>query len=112
MLIFQTKMVEESYPGIICLGNIFDQDCHERGGEKIERCLEMASGREVIVLCSPPKAPQRRSARRLPSLETKFATRRQLSSANRDVPGLRVSLSWIFHARHILCTFVPVHTVG
>jgi glycosyltransferase involved in cell wall biosynthesis len=107
-------MAEPTHPRIICLSNIFDQHYHDLRGEKIDRglssikrqvlfqCLEKASGREVIVLSSPPKAAERRAGKWLPPLETKFSTHRQFFCAGWDVPKLRVPLSWIFYACHVL----------
>ena len=109
------SMKEKNRSRIVCLTSVFDQHYHDLRGEKTEhhlltisfrrdvlRCLEMASGREVIVLSSPPKAVERRTAKWLPPVETKFVTYRQLFCANWDVPKLRVPLSWIFYARHAL----------
>lgn len=108
------SMEEKLRPKIVCLSNAFDQHYHDVRGEKVERCLtasfrrelfsclEMASGRELIVLSVPPKAQERRAGRWLPAVETKFATHRQLFCANWDVPKLRIPLAWIFYARHVL----------
>jgi glycosyltransferase involved in cell wall biosynthesis len=99
---------------VIFLTNIFDQHYHDVRQEKVDpcltiacrtdmfRCLETASGREVVLLSSPPKASQRRTGKWLPSVETKFATFRQLFCGNWDFPKLRVPLSWFFYARHVL----------
>ncbi len=107
-------MAEPTHPRIICLSNVFDQHYHDLRGEKIDRslssikrqvlfqCLEKASGREVIVLSAQPKAAERRAGKWLPPLETKFSTHRQFFCANWDVPKLRVPLSWIFYACHVL----------
>lgn len=107
-------MAEPTHPRIICLSNVFDQHYHDLREEKIDRslssikrqvlfqCLEKASGREVIVLSVQPKAAKRRSGKWLPPLETKFSTHRQFFCAGWDVPKLRVPLSWIFYARHVL----------
>jgi glycosyltransferase involved in cell wall biosynthesis len=107
-------MAKSSCPKIVCLSNIFDQNYHDLRGEEVGRslttpfrrdlfrCLEMASGREVVVLSWPPKAAKRRTAKWLPAVETKFVTHRQLFCANWDVPKLRVPLSWLFYARHVL----------
>jgi hypothetical protein len=66
-------MEEKIRPRIVCLSNVFDQHYHDLRGEQVLRCLttpyrsdlfrclEMASGREVIVLSSPPKAEERRT---------------------------------------------------
>jgi glycosyltransferase involved in cell wall biosynthesis len=62
----------------------------------------LASGRELIVLSSPPKAKERRTGKWLPPVETKFATHRQLFCCNWDIPRLRIPLSWFFYARHVL----------
>jgi glycosyltransferase involved in cell wall biosynthesis len=99
---------------IICLSNVFDQHYHTLRGEKIDhsltnakrqalfQCLEQASGREVILLSSPPKAADRRGGKWLPPVETKFSTHRQFFCANWDAPKLRIPLSWFFYARHVL----------
>jgi hypothetical protein len=108
------SMEARSRPKIVCLGNIYDQHYHELRGEKVDRhlttpfrrdmyrCLEMASGRELILLSSPPKATERRKGRWLPPLETKFYTHRQFFCANWDVPKLRIPFTWFFYARHVL----------
>lgn len=107
-------MAESGSPKIVCLSNIFDQHYHDLRGENVERhlttpyrrdvfrCLEMASGREVILLSSPPKASGRRRAKWLPAVETRFATHRQSFCANWDAPKLRIPFSWFFYARHVL----------
>jgi hypothetical protein len=107
-------MEEKRRRRIVCLSNIVDQHYHDLRREEVTRCLttpyrsdlfhclEMASGREVIVLSSPPKAAQRRTGKWLAPVETKFSTHRQLFSANWDAPKLRVPLAWIFYARHVL----------
>jgi len=108
------SMAKTAYPKIICLSNVFDQNYHDLRGEKIDRsltnakrqalfqCLELASGREVALLSSPPKAADRRAGKWLPPVETKFSTHRQFFCANWDAPKLRVPLSWFFYARHVL----------
>ena len=106
---------QETKPGrIICLSNTFDQDYVNVRGEEILsyfgiekrrnlwRCLELASGREVIILSSPPKASKRRRARWLPAQETRFDGQPQFICANWDIPKLRVPLSWFFYAIHVL----------
>ena len=107
-------MAQPSHPKIVCLSGIYDQHYHDVRGEEIARelttpyrrdvfrCLELASGREVIVLTLPPKASDRRTAKWLPAVETRFATHRQFFCANWDVPKLRVPLSWFFYGRHVL----------
>jgi glycosyltransferase involved in cell wall biosynthesis len=108
-------MKEKFRPRIVCLSNVFDSHYQDLRGEKTEhtlltasfrrtlfRCLEMASGREIILLSSPPKATERRAGRWLPAVETRFFTYRQFFCANWDVPKLRFPLSWIFYARHVL----------
>jgi len=107
-------MAKPAYPRIICLSNVFDQHYHDLRGEKIARCLsapkrqglfqclQAASGREVVLLSSPPRASERRVGKWLPPMETKFSIHRQFFCANWDAPKLRVPLSWIFYARHVL----------
>jgi len=96
------------------LSNVIDKRYHELRGEKIApclswgkrrdlfKCLELASGKEVVVLSSPPKAIERRGVRWLSPVETRFSTHRQLVCANWDAPKVRVPLSWLFYARHAL----------
>jgi glycosyltransferase involved in cell wall biosynthesis len=107
-------MTEPTYPRIICLSNVFDQHYHDLRGEKVDRCLTLvkrqglfqcltaATGRELVVLSSPPKAAERRKGRWLPPMETEFAGYRQFFCGNWDVPKLRVPLGWFFYARHVL----------
>ena len=101
-------------PAIVVLSNIFDPHYHDVRGEKIAicmttacrrdlfLCLEMASGRELILLSSPPKAAERCKGRWLPAVETKFVTFRQFFCANWDIPKLRIPLSWFLYARHVV----------
>jgi glycosyltransferase involved in cell wall biosynthesis len=96
------------------LSNVIEKRYHELREEKVTpclswgkrrdlfKCLEMASGKEVVVLSSPPKALERRGARWLEPLETRFSTHRQLFCASWDAPKTRVPLSWLFYARHAL----------
>ncbi len=106
-------MEERPCPKVVCLSNVFDQHYHDLRGEvslglatpfrrDLFRCLEMASGREVIVLSCPPKAAERRKGKWLPTAETKFATHRQFFCANWDAPKLRIPFSWLFYARNAL----------
>lgn len=107
-------MNKPSYPRIICLSNPYDDNYLRLRQEDVAHplatgkrrdffaCLEMATGKEVIVLSSPPKASVRRKPRWLPPVETKFSTHRQFFCANWDVPKLRISLSWFFYAGHVL----------
>jgi glycosyltransferase involved in cell wall biosynthesis len=99
---------------IVCLSNVIEQGYHDLRGEKIApslswgkrrdlfRCLEIASGKELIVLSCPPKALERRSPRWLSEVETRFGTHRQWFCPNWDVPKLRVPLAWFFYARQVL----------
>jgi glycosyltransferase involved in cell wall biosynthesis len=107
-------MEKSRRPRIIYLGNIHDQHYHDLRGEPVERCLtipyrsdlmrclEDASGLEVVLLSLPPKALERRAGKWLPAMETRFVTHRQLFCANWDIPKLRVPLAWFFYARHVL----------
>ena len=101
-------------PRIVCLSNVIEQSYHELRGERITpslswgkrrdlfKCLEVASGKEVVVLSSPPKALERRGGRWLPPVETRFSSHRQLVCANWDALKVRVPLAWFFYARHVL----------
>lgn len=107
-------MANSSYPKIVCLSNIFDQHYHDVRGERVERCLtapyrrdvfrclELAAGRELIVLSSPPRTMDRRGGKWLRAVETVFATHRQFFCANWDIPKLRVPLTCLLYARHVL----------
>ena len=107
-------MIMPSKQRIIFLSNIFDQHYHDVRAENIQpcmtiacrrdmfRCLETASGRELILLSSPPKPMERRAGKWLPEVETKFTTFRQFFCASWDIPKLRIPLSWFFYARHVL----------
>lgn len=105
-------MAAPTYSRIVCLSNVFDQHYHDVRGEKIDRalgakrpvlfkCLAAAAGRELILLSSPPRAAERRTARWLPAVETEYAGFRQFFCCNWDAPKLRVPLSWFFYARHV-----------
>ena len=99
---------------IVCLSNVFDQNYHDLRVEKVARCLsgikrqvlfqclQKASGREIIVLSSPPKAEERRAPKWLPATETRYTGHRQFFCANWDAPKVRVPLAWLFYARHVL----------
>jgi len=101
-------------PRIVCLSNVIEQSYHDLRGEKIApclswgkrrdlfKCLEMASGKEVVVLSLPPKALDRRGARWLKPIQTRFVTHQQFFCANWDAPKVRVPLAWLFYARHVL----------
>jgi glycosyltransferase involved in cell wall biosynthesis len=107
-------MQEKPRPRILCLSNMIDQHYHDLRGEKVSRCLtipyrsdlfdslEAATGREVVVLSSPPKTEGGAAGKWLSPVETKFAHHRQLFCANWDVPKLRIPLAWIFYAGHVL----------
>ena len=95
-------------PRIVCLSNVTEQSYHDLRGEKIApclswekrldlfKCLEMASGKEVVVLSLPAKALDRRGARWLKPGETRFVTHQQFFCANWDAPEVRVPLAWFF----------------
>jgi glycosyltransferase involved in cell wall biosynthesis len=97
----------------MCLSNVYDQHYVDLRGEAtipslssakrrdLFGCIEAATGLEVIVLSSPPKALQRRRALWLRAIETKFSHHRQLFCANWDAPKIRIPCSWIFYALHV-----------
>lgn len=100
-------------PRIVCLSNVIDDQYRAARGETVPTCLskakrqdlfqcfELATGREVVLLSSPPKALDRHAGRWLPAVESRFSTHRQLFCCNWDYPKLRVPLSWGFYARHV-----------
>jgi len=103
-----------AHPRLVCLSNVIAQGYHELRGESVTpslswgkrrdlfKCLEMASGKEVVLLSSPPKALERRGGRWLGPVETRFSSHRQFFCANWDAPKIRVPLAWLFYARHVL----------
>ena len=111
-------MEEKLRPKIVCLSNAFDQHYHDVRGEKVERCLtasfrrelfsclEMASGRELIVLSVPPEAGMARREMAAGGGDKVCnpppVVLRQLGRSQ-----LRIPLAWIFYARHVLAMFVP-----
>jgi len=101
-------------PRIVCLSNVRDQNYDTLRNEAmlpclsapkrrdLFRCLESALGREALILSAPPRATNRKSARWLPPLETRFSTHRQLFCENWDAAKWRIPCSWFFYARHVL----------
>src|SRR5262245_61658063 len=99
-------MFPEHQSRIVCLSNVHDGNYEALRGEPIApclsspkrrdlfRCLEMATGREVLVLSSPPKATCRRRPRLLRPTTTHFSTHRQIFCGNLDAPKLRIPSSW------------------
>jgi len=99
---------------IVLLSNSFDEQYDSVRGEEIPptlaiekrrrllQCLELATGCPIIVLSSPPKASKRRLPRWLPPVETRFDNYPQFICANWDIPKLRVPLSWLFYALHVV----------
>jgi glycosyltransferase involved in cell wall biosynthesis len=98
---------------IVCLSNVYDQQYADRRDEMISpslsspkrrdlfECLETATGLEVIILSSPPKALERRKGRWLRPVETRFSRHRQLFCANWDMPKIRIPCSWILYTLHV-----------
>ena len=107
-------MAGVKYPKIFCLSNVFDQNYLALRCETLPpvlsspkrrdlfRCLELATGREVIVLSSPPKSLDRRAPRWLPALATNFSTHRQFFCANWDAPKWRIPVAWVNYTRQAL----------
>jgi glycosyltransferase involved in cell wall biosynthesis len=101
-------------PKVVCLSNVYDQSYHDLRGEDIPRCLswgkrrdlfhcfELATGKKVIVLSSPPKALARKAFKWLPATRGTFAGFDQFFAPNWDGPKLRVPFSWLFYAFHAL----------
>jgi glycosyltransferase involved in cell wall biosynthesis len=99
---------------ILCLSNVYDENYRAARSEPFAavmsspkrrdlfRCLEMATGRELVVLSSPPKATQRRRPKLLPRTATRFSTHQQLVCANLDAPKIRIPCSWFSYAAHVL----------
>jgi glycosyltransferase involved in cell wall biosynthesis len=99
---------------IVILSNVYDDQYHSIRSESVARCLsspkrrdlfhclELATEKEVIVLSSPPKAEKQTSSRWLPAQATKFSTYRQFFCSNWDTPKIRIPLSWVFYAKHVL----------
>src|SRR5437899_2166060 len=99
---------------VVCLSNVHDQHYHDCRGEQIDRCLSgakrrdlfrclgLATGRQVVVLSSPPRATERRRPRWLRPVATQFSDIPQYFCRNWDAPKIRVPLSWLFYAAHVL----------
>ena len=97
-------------PAVIAFSNVYDDHYHALRGEDIAHCLsspkrrdlfhclELATGRKVIVLSAPPKALNRRVGKWLSPVETIYSSHQQFFSANWDAPKARVPLSWLFYA--------------
>jgi glycosyltransferase involved in cell wall biosynthesis len=111
--ILSDPMQEKPSRRIVCLSNVWDQQYVDLRGEAVAPslshpkrrnlfdCLETATGLEVIVLSSPPKALERRKGRWLHAVETRFSHHRQFFCANWDAPKFRIPSSWIFYAFHV-----------
>ncbi len=66
------------------------------------QCLELATGRQVVLLSAPPRAKARRSGRWLPPVQTRFSKHTQYVCRNWDGPKLRVPLGWFFYTHQAL----------
>jgi len=98
---------------IICLSNVYDEHYRSLRGENVAvclslakrrdlfRCMELATGKKVTVLSSPPKPMERRSGKWLGTVETQFSSHPQFFCANLDTPKIRIPLSWFFYALHV-----------
>ncbi len=98
----------------MCLSNVFDEQYAKVRGEAIAlplssgkrrdlfHCLEMATGREIVILSSPPKAAERRRGLWLPATATHFSSHRQFVCANWDAPKIRIPSSWASYAAHVI----------
>jgi glycosyltransferase involved in cell wall biosynthesis len=103
-----------SKPRLILLSNVYDQNYGALRGEAIPPCLSSpkrrdlfqslrsATGRDLLILSSPPKSLTRRSPKWLPAVSTSFAGFSQLFCRNLDAPKIRIPLSWLFYALHVL----------
>ncbi len=107
-------MSDLSHSRVVCLSNIYSSDYERLRAEPVQPilssakrrdlfdCLAQATGRELLILSSPPRATERRSARWLRVVTTTFWGHRQLFCANLDAPKIRVPASWLFYALHVL----------
>lgn len=99
---------------VVCLSNVFDHQYERLRDEAVFpclssakrrdlfRCLELATGRELVVVSSPPKARDRKYGRWLPRTETHFSSHRQFFCANWDAPKLRIPASWLSYATEVV----------
>ena len=99
---------------IVVLSNVYDDQYHLLRSDVIARCLsspkrrglfrclEMATGREVTILSSPPRGAGPRHFRWLPELETRFSIHRQFFCSQWDMPKANIPLSWFLYTRHVL----------
>ena len=106
--------MNSSKPRLILLSNVYDQNYGALRGEAIPPCLSSpkrrdlfqslfsAVGRDLLILSSPPKSLTRRSPKWFPPVSTSFAGFSQLFCRNLDAPKIRIPLSWLFYALHVL----------
>ena len=99
---------------LILLSNVYDQNYGALRGEAIPPCLSSpkrrdlfqslhsATGRDLLILSSPPKSLTRRSPKWLPPVSTSFAGFSQLFCRNLDAPKIRIPCSWLFYALHVV----------
>jgi len=102
-----------SRPRLIILSNVYDSHYLAVRREEVPpclsspkhrdlfRCIQQATGAEVLILSSPPRASLRRKPRWLPPLTTKFSEFTQLFCGNFDGPKIRIPLSCFFYAIHV-----------
>lgn len=106
--------MNSSKPRLILLSNVYDQNYGALRGEAIPPCLSSpkrrdlfqslrsATGRDLLILSSPPKSLTRRSPKWLPPVSTTFAGFSQLFCRNLDAPKIRIPCSWLFYALHVV----------
>src|SRR5262245_45439345 len=102
---------QEGQGRIVCLTNVYGQPYHDLRQEPIARCLgqkrpslyrglELATGKQIVLLSSPPRGAGRRKPRWIAPVQTKYYDYQQYFCANWDAPKIRIPLSWWFYAWH------------
>lgn len=99
---------------IIILSNVYDDQYPPLHAEEVPRCLssakrcdlfhalEVASGRKVVVLSSPPQLFRKWSRAFKAPLACRFSTHEQFFCTGVNLPKIRFPISWILYTLHVL----------
>lgn len=99
---------------IMVLSNVYDDQYAPLRKEEVPRCLsaakrrdlfqvlELASGRKLMVLSSPPQFFQKWSRSFVAPIACRFSSHEQLFCTGVSLPKIRFPISWVFYALHVL----------
>ena len=99
---------------IMVLSNVYDDQYPSLQSGEVPRCLssakrldlfhalEIASGRKVVVLSSPPQFFRKWSRAFVAPLACRFSTHEQLFCTGVSLPKIRFPISWALYALHVL----------